>query len=49
VDAAIYASTHLHVFLAKNEHILSDPGLALRESVQTIDDCFGIKAKAEVK
>lgn len=48
MDAANYAATHIHVTLARNEALLSDPARALKEVFQRTDAMFLRKAKREV-
>ncbi|XP_077317764.1 protein phosphatase 1F [Lithobates pipiens] len=47
LDAANYAATHIHVTLARNEALLSDPARALKEVFQRTDAMFLRKAKRE--
>lgn len=47
-DAAIYAATHLHVALGKQETLQSDAAKALKNAFKHTDDMFQIKAKREV-
>ncbi|EDO44137.1 predicted protein, partial [Nematostella vectensis] len=47
IDAATFAATHLHCFLAQNEHLIKDPGLALHETFQNTDCSFGARAISE--
>ncbi|XP_018099604.1 protein phosphatase 1F isoform X1 [Xenopus laevis] len=47
VDAANYASTYLHVNVARHERLEQDPAQALRESFQRTDSMFLKKAKRE--
>lgn len=47
VDAAIYAATHLHVVLSKQETLQSDPDTAFKTAFRHIDDMFRDKAKRE--
>lgn len=49
VDASSYAATHLHCHLARNKHIDTDPGLALKQAFEKTDECFVAKAKREVR
>lgn len=48
VDAATYASTHLHVALAKQETLQSDVATAFKAAFKHTDDMFKGKAKREV-
>ncbi|XP_040204309.1 protein phosphatase 1F [Rana temporaria] len=47
LDAANYAATHVHVALARNEALVSDPARALKEVFQRTDAMFLRKAKRE--
>lgn len=47
-DAAIYAATHLHVVLSKQETLQSDAATALKNAFKQTDDMFKVKAKREV-
>ncbi|XP_023129116.2 protein phosphatase 1F isoform X1 [Amphiprion ocellaris] len=47
VDAAIYAATHLHVILSKQETLQSDTDTAFKTAFRHIDDMFRGKAKRE--
>lgn len=47
VDAATYASTHLHVALAKQETLQSDVATAFKAAFKHTDDMFKGKAKRE--
>lgn len=48
VDAATYASTHLHVVLSKQEMLQSDATTAFKTAFKRTDDMFRNKAKREV-
>ncbi|XP_002931930.1 protein phosphatase 1F [Xenopus tropicalis] len=48
VDAANYASTYVHVNVARHEGLEQDPAQALRESFQRTDAMFLKKAKREI-
>lgn len=48
VDAAIYAATHLHVALSKQETLQRDAATALKSAFKYTDDIFRGKAKREV-
>nr|XP_033476011.1 protein phosphatase 1F [Epinephelus lanceolatus] len=47
VDAAIYAATHLHVALSKQETLQRDAATALKSAFKYTDDIFRGKAKRE--
>uniref|UniRef100_A0A3Q4GD08 Protein phosphatase, Mg2+/Mn2+ dependent, 1F n=1 Tax=Neolamprologus brichardi TaxID=32507 RepID=A0A3Q4GD08_NEOBR len=47
VDAATYASTHLHVVLSKQEMLQSDATTAFKTAFKRTDDMFRNKAKRE--
>ncbi|CAJ1068614.1 protein phosphatase 1F [Xyrichtys novacula] len=47
VDAAIFAATHLHVFLSKQESLKSDAAAAFRSAFTQTDELFRSKAKRE--
>ncbi|XP_029685597.1 protein phosphatase 1F isoform X1 [Takifugu rubripes] len=46
-DAAIYAATHLHVALGRQESLQSDVATALKTAFKHTDDMFKVKAKRE--
>ncbi|CAF91952.1 unnamed protein product, partial [Tetraodon nigroviridis] len=46
-DAAIYAATHLHVTLSKQETLQNDAATALKNAFKHTDDMFKAKAKRE--
>ncbi|XP_027889807.1 protein phosphatase 1F [Xiphophorus couchianus] len=47
VDAAVYAATHLHVALSKQETLQSNTGMAFKTAFNNTDDMFRRKAKRE--
>lgn len=47
-DGAIYAATHLHVALSKQETLQTDAATALKTAFKQTDDMFQVKAKREV-
>ena len=49
VDAAIYASVHLHVNLVRQEMFLHDPAEALCRAFRVTDERFVQKAAREVR
>ncbi|KAK2837042.1 hypothetical protein Q5P01_014254 [Channa striata] len=47
VDAAIYAATHLHIALSKQESLQSDAAAAFKAAFHHMDNMFRSKAKRE--
>ncbi|XP_037536662.1 protein phosphatase 1F [Nematolebias whitei] len=47
LDAAVYAATHLHVALSKQEMLQSDSATAFKSAFKQVDDMFRGKAKRE--